>query len=380
MKSKILIIGLGQIGYSLAEYITKIRKIEVDGYDINETVIKKGIRDGIIKNKADNFSGYDYYLVCISTHSPSNLAEPYVDGIFDIARRLSKEGKTGALLGIESTVDKGTSRKVIEILKHKIHVCHVPHRFYSGDIVNHGHQQLRILGACEPCCQDKAKYFYRNLLDIPLHTVSSPDIAELTKLIENTYRFVEISFAEELKLLCDKSNINYDELRNAINTKWNINILEARDGIGGHCLPKDTQMYLNNLKKVIKSNSIVESSMIIDYMYRENFGTTKTSNYLKNRFPILINKENTHPKTKIALVFGAHPDDIEIGMAGTVVKLVSSGYKVQPVPAPFSIVAENINNNKLGTNNQKLILFNLGNLVILIILIIFYLLKILIYH
>src|SRR5699024_10388711 len=56
------------------------------------------------------------------------------------------------------------------------------------------------------------------------------------------------------------------------------------------------------------------------------------------------------------------------------------GYKVQPVPAPFSIVAENINNNKLGTNNQKLILFNLGNLVILIIIIIFYLLNILIYH
>jgi len=275
MKSKILIIGLGQIGYSLAEYITKIRKLEVDGYDINEKTIKNGIRDGIIKNKAENFSDYDYYLVCISTHSSSNTSEPYVEGIFDIATRLSKEGKPGALLGIDSTIDKGTSRKVFEILKHKIHVCHVPHRFYSGDLVNHGHRQLRILGACEPCCEDKAKYFYGNLLDIPLHVVSSPEIAELTKLVENTYRFVEISFAEELKLLCDKSNINYNELRNAINTKWNIKILEARDGIGGHCLPKDAQMYLNNFKKVIKSNSIVESSKMIDEKYKENFGKRK---------------------------------------------------------------------------------------------------------
>ncbi|MGI0057420.1 MAG: hypothetical protein ACREAK_08630, partial [Nitrosarchaeum sp.] len=68
-------------------------------------------------------------------------------------------------------------------------------------------------------------------------------------------------------IICDKTNVDFNELRSAINTKWNVNILEAHQGIGGHCLPKDSQMLLDISKNVIHS-SVIEAAKKIDHQYR----------------------------------------------------------------------------------------------------------------
>ncbi|MGB6672394.1 MAG: hypothetical protein WBE34_08170 [Candidatus Nitrosopolaris sp.] len=83
-------------------------------------------------------------------------------------------------------------------------------------------------------------------LGIPMHQVKEVERAELTKIIENTPRYLQIAFAEDLYLYCQANNIHFPELRDALNTKWNVNILEPREGIGGHCLPKDTKMFLKS--------------------------------------------------------------------------------------------------------------------------------------
>lgn len=67
---------------------------------------------------------------------------------------------------------------------------------------------------------------------------------------------MEIAFAEELKMVCHDQMLNFDELRAAVNTKWNESILEAREGIGGHCLPKDTQMYYDLTKHLLPTSTI----------------------------------------------------------------------------------------------------------------------------
>jgi UDP-glucose/GDP-mannose dehydrogenase family protein len=74
--------------------------------------------------------------------------------------------------------------------------------------------------------------------EIPMYPVSSVEIAETTKIVENAHRYLQIAFAEELYLYSQENNINFPELRDALNTKWNVNILEPREGIGGHCLPR----------------------------------------------------------------------------------------------------------------------------------------------
>ncbi len=266
--NKVLVIGLGQIGYSNAEYMT-MKGLEVDGYDISDKAIRRAIDDQVINKKATGFAGYDYYIICISTHQPDDMFTPYLDGLYDIAKRLSYEGKTGALVGIDSTITRGTSEKIKEILGHRLHVVHVPHRFYINEKYDHGVKQTRVIGGCDSCCIEKARQFYGGLLDIPLHEVKSVEVAELCKIVENSYRFVEIAFAEELKLFCDRSGISFDELRRAINTKWNIKVLEAREGIGGHCLPKDSQMFLNLSKNLIEA-SIIEAAKKVDTEYRSH--------------------------------------------------------------------------------------------------------------
>jgi len=264
--NRVLIIGLGQIGYSNAEYMTACG-LQVDGFDIMDKAVERAIKDGVVRKKANDFSNYDYYIICISTHMPGSEFIPYLDGLYEIARRLSKEGKAGALVGIDSTVTKGTSKKILDLLGHKMHVVHTPHRFYIHEKEEHGVRQMRVIGGCEPCCLKEGIHLYHDLLGIPLHKVSDVKVAELTKIVENSHRFLEIAFAEELKMVCDNSGIDFDELREAVNTKWNTKILEARTGIDGHCLPKDSQMFLSISAGIIHF-SIIDTAKKIDQLYR----------------------------------------------------------------------------------------------------------------
>ncbi len=103
-------------------------------------------------------------------------------------------------------------------------------------------------------------------LGIPMHPVPEVEIAELTKIVENAHRYLQIAFAEDLYLYCQANNINFAELRDSLNTKWNVNVLEPREGIGGHCLPKDTKMFLNSSKSM--KSKIIEAAVQIDAEYR----------------------------------------------------------------------------------------------------------------
>lgn len=264
---KILIIGLGQIGYHNAEYMTKLG-LSIEGFDTSRTAVQRALNAKVIQGEARNFAGYDYNIICISTHDPVNMSHPYFKGLLDTAKRLSKEGKDNGLVAIESTVTKGICDQVCGILGHRFHVAHVPHRFYLKDKQTHGVQQLRVLGGCRECCTEEALHFYKDMLKIPIHRVTSTDVAALSKVIENAYRFLEISFVEELKLFCDATNIDFNELHEAVNSKWNIKLLAAQDGIGGHCLPKDTQMYLDLSKRTLQQ-SIMKTAIEVDGTYKK---------------------------------------------------------------------------------------------------------------
>jgi UDP-N-acetyl-D-mannosaminuronate dehydrogenase len=107
-----------------------------------------------------------------------------------------------------------------------------------------------------------------------MHPVSDIEIAELTKIIENAHRYLQIAFAEDLYLYCQANNINFAELRDSLNTKWNVNILEPREGIGGHCLPKDTTMFLNSSKSI--KSKIIEAAIQVDAEYRMYRATNRS--------------------------------------------------------------------------------------------------------
>ena len=315
---KVLVIGLGQLGLPVAKFILD-KGFDVYGYDINnETIIRAKKTIGL--KTTTSFKNFDIYIVCISTHNPNDIYSPQIDGIFSVINKISSEAKNGSLVSIESTIPQGTCKKVFELLEHRLHVVHAPHRWYSVDEQNYGVNQLRVIGGVNPCCLKMGLDFYNgnseckssnisnhegillnynrlgnnkvfvdnsqlNLigdsldsqdtvmdsknnksLGIPMHAVSSIEIAELTKIIENSHRYLQIAFAEELYLYCQANNILFSDLRDALNTKWNVEIMEPREGIGGHCLPKDTRMFLNT--STMKSK-ILQSAIEVDSLYRD---------------------------------------------------------------------------------------------------------------
>jgi UDP-N-acetyl-D-mannosaminuronate dehydrogenase len=227
------------------------------------------------------------------------MFSPQIEGLLSIIDKISKEAKNGALVSIESTIPKGTSKKVFEMLNHRLHVAHAPHRWYALEEqehgVNqvrleeqeHGVNQVRVIGGVCDCCLKVAMYFYdgrsENMnnssssssieekskaksLGIPMHPVSDIEIAELAKIIENADRYLQIAFAEDLYIYCQANNISFPELRDAVNTKWNVHILEPREGIGGHCLPKDTKMFLQSSKSI--KSKILQAAIEVDQDYR----------------------------------------------------------------------------------------------------------------
>jgi UDP-N-acetyl-D-mannosaminuronate dehydrogenase len=308
--NKVVVIGLGQLGLPVAKYV-KEKGFDAYGFDINEKAMEVAQSNYGIK-KASNFGDFDVLIICVSTHRPDDMFSPQVDSLLSVMEKISREAKTGALISIESTIPKGTSKKVFERVDHRLHVVHAPHRWYALEENIHGVNQLRIIGGVSNCCLQYGLRFYdgnegigshsssgnkqRNTslsttstsstttattsaiktethsLNIPMHPVSSIEVAELTKIIENSHRYLQIAFAEELYLYCKANNISFTELRHSLNTKWNVEVLEPRDGIGGHCLPKDTKMFVNS-SNAMKSK-ILQAAIEIDENYRE---------YIQNR-------------------------------------------------------------------------------------------------
>jgi len=288
--NKVLVIGLGQLGLPVAAYIKQREGFDVYGYDISSKAMDRAQTTAGIK-KATNFSDFDVYILCISTHKPDDMFSPQIDGLLSIVDKISKEAKNGALVSIESTIPKGTSKKVFEMLNHRLHVAHAPHRWYALEEQEHGVNQVRVIGGVCDCCLKTAMYFYdgrsENMnnsssststtttnekrskaknLGIPMHPVSDIEVAELAKIVENAHRYLQIAFAEDLYIYCQANNISFPELRDAVNTKWNVHILEPREGIGGHCLPKDTKMFLQSSKSI--KSKILQAAIEVDQDYR----------------------------------------------------------------------------------------------------------------
>jgi UDP-N-acetyl-D-mannosaminuronic acid dehydrogenase len=292
--NKVLIIGLGQIGFAVASYIKKQEKYDVYGYDISSVARDRAELKIGIKNATD-FSGFDIYMVCISTHKPDDMFVPDTSGLTSVANKLSQEGKEGALVVIESTVPTGTSRQFCEIVGHKLHVVHAPHRWFSEDESEHGVNQPRVIGGVYDCCLKLGMQFFTGTesvngdtktykgLGVPMLPLSKIEIAELTKIIENSHRYLQIAFAEELFMYSQANGIDFWELREALNTKWNVSILEPRKGIGGHCLPKDTKMFVNSSNQI--RSRILSAAMEADDEYRKYaMSASPTIKSLKARF------------------------------------------------------------------------------------------------
>ncbi len=263
----VCVVGLGTVGLPTAKYIRQ-QGYQLVGYDISRPAVERA------RNWIEATTDFrqisrdtDVFVVCVSTKQSGG--RPDASYVFDACRKISTYCPN--LVSIESTVPIGTCRELQDsVFDGDAHVAHAPHRFWPEDSTNHGVRQLRLIGAVDDESMNQAKNFYENL-DIPLLEVEPVEIAEMAKITENAYRYVQIAFAEELRQICRRNNMNFDLLRNACNSKWNTYIPEARQGIGGTCLPKDILYVVEAARKSGFEPDLLLSAVRADKKYVDEF-------------------------------------------------------------------------------------------------------------
>lgn len=258
---KACFMGLGYIGLPTAIIAAK-HGVDVVGVDINPRVvevtnqgklhiIEPGMEEMLQEViAAGKFKAYttpqesDAYFMVVPTPFKGDH-EPDVSYVEAATRAVLPLLKEGDLYVIESTSPIGTTEMMSNIifterpeLKDKIYISYCPERVLPGNVIYELVHNDRVIGGLTPESTDKAIEFYSQFVKGELHKTNSRT-AEMCKLTENSSRDVQIAFANELSLICDKAGINVWELINLANKHPRVNILQPGCGVGGHCIAVD---------------------------------------------------------------------------------------------------------------------------------------------
>ena len=257
----VTILGMGYIGLPTAALITQ-KEITVHGMDVNPTIVetinrgeihfvephldvavKTAVSKGFLKASTTPVES-DTYLIVVPTPFKQNN-EPDISFVEAATRSILTLLKEGDLFIIESTSPIGTTEKMAEIifeerpeLKNKIHVAYCPERVLPGNVMYELVHNDRVVGGLDEASTKAATAFYQQFVDGEIHPTNSRT-AEMCKLVENSSRDVQIAFANELSLICDKADINVWELIKLANKHPRVNILQPGAGVGGHCIAVD---------------------------------------------------------------------------------------------------------------------------------------------
>ena len=261
MKTEVVTIGLGYIGLPTSALIAS-HGTNVLGVDINQHVVdtinegrihivepdldkivSKAVSKGNLK-AATIASAAEVYLIVVPTPFKGNH-EPDISFVEAATKGVIPLLKKGDLYIIESTSPIGTTEKMQELiyaarpeLKGAIHIAYCPERVLPGNVMHELVHNDRVIGGVNEASTAKATAFYAKYVKGELHATNART-AEMCKLVENSSRDVQIAFANELSLICDKADINVWELINLANKHPRVNILQPGCGVGGHCIAVD---------------------------------------------------------------------------------------------------------------------------------------------
>lgn len=253
--------GLGYIGLPTAIIAAK-HGIEIIGVDINpkvveltnqghlhiiepgmEEMLKEVINSGTLRASTTPEIA-DAYFIVVPTPFKGNH-EPDISYVEAATRSVLPYLKKGDLYVIESTSPIGTTDKMKDLifserpeLKDQIYVAYCPERVLPGNVIYELVHNDRVVGGINEASTDKAIEFYSQFVQGKLHRTNCKT-AEMCKLTENSSRDVQIAFANELSIICDKAGINVWELISLANKHPRVNILQPGCGVGGHCIAVD---------------------------------------------------------------------------------------------------------------------------------------------
>ena len=273
-KVKVVTMGLGYIGLPTSALIAQ-NGIHVLGVDINEKVVGKinkgkihivepsldvaveeAVKNGFLKADIKPVKA-DTYLIVVPTPFKGDH-KPDISYVKAATRNIIPLLKEDDLYIIESTSPIGTTEKMMEFiyakrpeLKNKLNIAYCPERVLPGNVMHELVYNDRVIGGVNEKSTNKAILFYKKFVKGDLHATNART-AEMCKLVENSSRDVQIAFANELSIICEKANINVWELIQLANKHPRVNILQPGCGVGGHCIAVDPYFIVSDYPKESK--------------------------------------------------------------------------------------------------------------------------------
>jgi len=253
--SKVCIIGLGYVGFPLAQLCAR-KEHEVFGFDIDSDKVA-AVEDFNASTDPGVIKDSEVVLVCVPTpvneDKTPNL-EPLKTAVRDVSNNIQK----GQLIIIESTIFPGTTEEVVKTILEEsglkagtdFFLAHCPERIDPGNEAWSIENIPRVLGAFSKQGAEKAKQFYESILDAPVILLSSLKAAEAVKVVENTFRDINIAYVNELAKSFDKAGIDLLEVIKGASTKpFGFMPHYPGCGVGGHCIPVDPYYLIDKAKQ-----------------------------------------------------------------------------------------------------------------------------------
>lgn len=371
-------IGLGYIGLPtaavFAEYGIKVKGVDINQHAVDtinqgkihieehglEALVRKAVEDKMLKayttpQKADAF------IMAVPTPFKGKDHEPNLDYIESATRSLAKVLEKGNLVILESTSPVGTTEKMADWLAEErpdltfpqqngedsdIRITHCPERILPGQMIRELVENDRIIGGMTPKCSEYASALYKLFVEGEC-TITTARIAEMSKLTENAFRDVNIAFANELSLLCNKMGISVWELIEMANKHPRVSILQPGCGVGGHCIAVDPWFIVHDFP---------EDANIIRTARETNDGKPL---YVISKVKEAI-KNIANPKIAcLGLAFKPDIDDLRESPALEITKMLSDNadfniFAVEPNVKELPQVLQNRKNVKLVSLDEAM--------------------------
>lgn len=324
------VVGLGYVGLPLAVEKAKAG-FKTIGFDIQATKVemvnagqnyigdvvdddlKTIVSNGMLSATTD-FSfvkDVDFIAICVPTPLDFHQ-QPDISYVKSSTEEIAKYLTKGTMVVLESTTYPGTTEELLKpILETSGLVC--GEDFYLGfspERVDPGNKQFKtkntpkVVGAIGADAREVIAAMYRAVLEGDVHEVSSPAIAEMEKILENTYRNINIGLANEMAILCNKMGIDYWEVVDAAKTKpYGFQAFYPGPGLGGHCIPLDPYYLSWKAREYGFHTSMIESSMMVNDRMPE---------YCVERSMAILNRHKKALNGSKVLVLGvAYKNDID---------------------------------------------------------------------
>lgn len=308
------VVGLGYVGLPLAVEKAKAG-FKTIGFDVQESKVEmvnagknyigdvvnedleEIVKSGLLSATADFAQVASADCVCIAVPTPLDAyQQPDISYVKASAESIVPYMHKDMLIVLESTTYPGTTEELLKPILEKsglkcgvdFHLAFSPERVDPGNLIYKTKNTPKVVGGITPECTDVAAAMYEAILEAPIHRVSSPAVAEMEKILENTYRNVNIGLVNELAILSNKMGINFWEVVDAAKSKpYGFQAFYPGPGLGGHCIPLDPYYLSWKAREYGFHTSMIESSMMVNDRMPEY--CAERSSKILNRFKKAMN-------------------------------------------------------------------------------------------